>query len=294
MKSGFVTIIGRPNVGKSTLINSIVGSKISIATPKPQTTRFNILGIYNSPGIQIVFTDTPGYHIAKSALNEYMVKLALRSIEGSDVIYLLVEVNDFMGEEYPELFRAASRENVPVFLVINKIDKYSEKDVEQTRKVFTEAFKFDRVIEISALTGKNVSRLIEETASLLKEGPEYFPPGQKTNISMQLQLAEIIREYVMLFLGKELPYTTAVNVEEIEEKENRKLYVDAVVYVSREPQKAIVIGRGGKMIKKIGSFARFEMEQELKRDVYLQLTVKVEENWPKLESKLKKFGYIIP
>jgi len=294
MKSGFVTIIGRPNVGKSTLINSIVGSKISIATPKPQTTRFNILGIYNSPEIQIVFTDTPGYHIAKSALNEYMVKLALRSLEGSDVIYLLVEVNDFMGEEYPELFRAASRENVPVFLVINKVDKYSEKDVEQTRKVFTEAFKFDRVIEISALTGKNVSRLIEETASLLKEGPEYFPPGQKTNISMQLQLAEIIREYVMLFLGKELPYTTAVNVEEIEEKENRKLHVDAVIYVSREPQKAIVIGRGGKMIKKIGSFARFEMEQELKRDVYLQLTVKVEENWPKLESKLKKFGYIIP
>ncbi|MGB9694585.1 MAG: GTPase Era [Caldisericaceae bacterium] len=294
MKSGFVTIVGRPNVGKSTLVNSIVGSKISIATPKPQTTRFNILGVYNATDAQIVFVDTPGYHIAKSALNQYMVRLALKSIEGTDLVYLLVEVNDFVGEEYSDLYKTISREKVPVFLVINKTDKYNQQEIEQTKKTFTKDFTFDRIIEISALTGKNVSLLIDDTISFLSEGPEYFPPGQKTNISLELQLAEIVREYIMIFLGKELPYSTAVNIEQLAERENGKLFVDAVIYVSREPQKAIVIGHSGKMIKKIGSFARFEMEQTFKREVYLQLTVKVEENWPKLESKLKKLGYIIP
>lgn len=294
MKSGFVTIIGRPNVGKSTLINSIVGSKISISTPKPQTTRFRILGMYNTNDAQIVFADTPGYHLAKSALNKYMVALTLRSLEGADIIYLLVEVNDFIGEEYPELFMAISQEKVPVFLVINKIDKYSQADTEQTKKSFTEVLNFDRVVEISALTGKNIAMLIDETLSLLPEGPKYFPVEQKTDLTIELQLAEIIREYVTLFLGKELPYTTAVTIEELKERENKKLYIDAVIFVSREPQKAIVIGHGGKMIKKIGSFARFEMEQALKKEIYLQLTVKVEENWTKLENKLRKFGYIIP
>jgi GTP-binding protein Era len=293
MKSGVVTIIGRPNVGKSTLINYIVGSKISIVTPKPQTTRFRILGVYNTKNAQIVFADTPGFHLAKSALNRYMVKLALKSLEGADLIYLLVEANDFIGEEYPELFKVLSKGKVPIFLVINKIDKYTQEEIEQTKKRFSEVFKFDRIFEISALTGKNVQHLIDETLSLLTEGPEYFPENQKSDLTYELQLSEIIREYLILFLEDELPYTTAVNIEEISERENGTLYVNAVIYVSRESQKGIIIGHRGAMIKKIGSFARFEMEQSLKKKVYLELRVKVEEDWPKLESKLKKFGYII-
>lgn len=293
MKSGIVTILGRPNVGKSTLINYIVQRKISIVTPKPQTTRFRILGVKNLKDAQIVYVDTPGFHIAKSALNKYMVNVALKSLEGADLIYLMVEVNDYVGEEYPELLRHLKGFPSPVFLVINKIDMYKEDEIAETEERFKSLYEFKEIFKISALTGKNVDSLIEKTVEYLPEGPAYFSEGEVTDLPFNLQVAELIREKLYLLLKQELPYESAVTVEEVKERENGVLYINAVIHVAKESQKGIVIGANGSMIKKIGTATRLELQEILKKPIYLELQVRVEEDWPKLESKLKKLGYII-
>ncbi len=294
MKSGLVAIVGRPNVGKSTLINYAVGHKISIVTPKPQTTRFRILGVKNLEDAQIVFVDTPGVHQAKSALNKYMVEVAVKSLEGVDLVYLMVEAGDYAGEEYDFIFKNLKKENVPVFLVINKIDKHKEEEISKTEEEFKKLFDFKEVFRISALNGQNVDKLIEKTVEYLPEGPQYFPKDTITDVPLALAIAEIIREKVYLNLRKELPYSSAVNVEEIKERENGMVYVRAVISVARNSQKGIVIGEKGKMIKKIGQDARMEIQEMLKKPVYLELFVRVEEDWPKFEAKLKRLGYVIP
>jgi len=293
MKSGIVTILGRPNVGKSTLVNYIVQRKISIVTPKPQTTRFRILGVKNLKDAQIVFADTPGFHIAKSALNKYMVNVALKSLEGADLVYLMVEVNDYIGEEYSELFKYLKEANLPTFLVINKVDLYKEEEILNTEKTFTSQYNFNEVFKISALTGKNVDELVQKTVDYLQEGPAFFPQDQITDIPFNLQVAELIREKLYLFLKQELPYETAVTIEEIKERENGVLYINAVIHVAKESQKGIVIGANGSMIKKIGTATRLELQEILKKPIYLEINVRVESDWPKLESKLKKLGYIL-
>ncbi len=294
MKSGLVAIVGRPNVGKSTLINYAVGHKISIVTPKPQTTRFRILGVKNLEDAQIVFVDTPGVHQAKSALNKYMVEVAVKSLEGVDLVYLMVEAGDYAGEEYDFIFKNLKKENVPVFLVINKIDKHEEEEINKTEEEFKKLFDFKEIFRISALNGQNVDKLIEKTVEYLPEGPQYFPKDTITDVPLALAIAEIIREKVYLNLRKELPYSSAVNVEEIKERENGMVYVRAVISVARNSQKGIVIGEKGKMIKKIGQDARIEIQEMLKKPVYLDLFVRVEEDWPKFEAKLKRLGYVIP
>ena len=294
MKSGLVAIVGRPNVGKSTLINYAVGHKISIVTPKPQTTRFRILGVKNLEDAQIVFVDTPGVHQAKSALNKYMVEVAVKSLEGVDLVYLMVEAGDYAGEEYDFIFKNLKKENVPVFLVINKIDKHEEEEINKTEEEFKKLFDFKEIFRISALNGQNVDKLIEKTVEYLPEGPQYFPKDTITDVPLALAIAEVIREKVYLNLRKELPYSSAVNVEEIKERENGMVYVRAVISVARNSQKGIVIGEKGKMIKKIGQDARIEIQEMLKKPVYLDLFVRVEEDWPKFEAKLKRLGYVIP
>ncbi len=294
MKSGLVAIVGRPNVGKSTLINYAVGHKISIVTPKPQTTRFRILGVKNLEDAQIVFVDTPGVHQAKSALNKYMVEVAVKSLEGVDLVYLMVEAGDYAGEEYDFIFKNLKKENVPVFLVINKIDKHEVEEIDKTEEEFKKLFDFKEIFRISALNGQNVDKLIEKTVEYLSEGPQYFPKDTITDVPLALAIAEIIREKVYLNLRKELPYSSAVNVEEIKERENGMVYVRAVISVARNSQKGIVIGEKGKMIKKIGQEARMEIQEMLKKPVYLELFVRVEEDWPKFEAKLKRLGYVIP
>ncbi len=293
MKSGIVTIIGRPNVGKSTLINYIVQEKISIVTPKPQTTRFRILGVKNLKDTQIVFADTPGFHLAKNALNKYMVSTAIKSLEGADLVYLMVEPGEYINKDYEELFKILRANPIKVFLVINKIDLYKKTEIEQSKKLFNEKFPFDESIAISALIGKNVDSLIEKTVEFLPEGPQYFPDGEVTDLSIEQRIAEIIREKLYLMLKQELPYESAVTVEEIKERENGIIYIRATIYVSKESQKGIVIGANGAMIKKIGTASRLELSELLKKPVFLDLHVKVEEDWPKTESKLKKLGYII-
>ncbi|MCD6427546.1 MAG: GTPase Era [Caldisericaceae bacterium] len=294
MKSGLVAILGRPNVGKSTLMNYLVGSKVSIVTPKPQTTRFRILGVKNLDDAQIVFVDTPGVHQAKSALNKYMVEVAKKSIEGVDLIYLMVEAGDYSGEEYRLIFDSLNKTNIPVFLVINKIDKHQKEEIEKTKEEFKSLFEFKEVVEISALNGQNVDVLLEKTLQYLPEGPAYFPKDMLTDIPLALAISEIIREKLYLNLRKELPYSSAVNVEEIKERENGMMYIRAVISVARDSQKGIVIGEKGKMIKKIGQEARLEIQEMLKKPVFLELFVRVEEDWPKFESKLKKLGYVLP
>ncbi len=294
MKSGLVAIIGRPNVGKSTLMNYMVGSKVSIVTPKPQTTRFRILGVKNLEDAQIVFVDTPGVHQAKSALNKYMVEVAKKSIEGVDLVYLMVEAGDYAGEEYGMIFENLKKTDAPVFLVINKIDRHSSDEIEKTEKEFGEMFNFKEIIKISVLNGQNVDKLLAKTLEYLPEGPAYFPKDMLTDIPLALAISEVIREKLYLNLRKELPYSSAVNVEEIKERENGMMYIRAVISVARDSQKGIVIGEKGKMIKKIGKDARLEIEQMVKKPVFLELFVRVEEDWPKFESKLKKLGYVLP
>ncbi len=294
MKSGLVAILGRPNVGKSTLMNYLVGSKVSIVTPKPQTTRFRILGVKNLEDAQIVFVDTPGVHQAKSALNKYMVEVAKKSIEGVDLVYLMVEAGDYAGEEYALIFDTLKKTNVPVFLVINKIDRHKHEEIEKTEEEFKNLFEFKEVVKISALNGQNVDALLEKTLQYLPEGPAYFPEDVLTDLPLALAISEIIREKLYLNLRKELPYSSAVNVEEMKERENGMMYIRAVISVARDSQKGIVIGEKGKMIKKIGKEARLEIQEMLKKPVFLELFVRVEEDWPKFESKLKKLGYVIP
>jgi GTP-binding protein Era len=294
MKSGLVALIGRPNVGKSTLMNYVVGSKVSIVTPKPQTTRFRILGVKNMEDAQIVFVDTPGVHQAKSALNKYMVEVAVKSIEGVDLIYLIVEAGDYVGEEYNLIFDALKKENAPVFLIINKIDKHGKEEIERTEEEFSKLFEFKEVFRISALRGQNVDKLLEKTVEYLREGPEYFPKDIITDVPLALAISEVIREKLFLHLRKELPYSSAVNVEELRERDNGMLYVRAVISVAKNSQKGIVIGQSGKMIKKIGQEARMEIQEMVKKPVYLELFVRVEEDWPKFEAKLKKLGYVLP
>lgn len=293
MKSGIVTIIGRPNVGKSTLINYIVQEKISIVTPKPQTTRFRILGVKNLNDAQIVFVDTPGFHLAKSALNKYMVNTAIKSLEGTDLVYFMVEPGEYINKDYEELFRILRENPAKVFLVINKIDLYKKPEIEQSKNLFSEKFPFSEIIAISALRGKNVDSLIEKTVEYLPEGPQYFPLGETTDLSIEQRIAEIIREKLYLMLKQELPYESAVTVEEIKERENGMIYIRATIYVAKESQKGIVIGANGAMIKKIGTASRLELSELLKKTVFLDLHVKVEEDWPKIDSKLKKLGYIV-
>lgn len=293
MKSGIVTIIGRPNVGKSTLINYIVQEKISIVTPKPQTTRFRILGVKNLNDAQIVFVDTPGFHLAKSALNKYMVNTAIKSLEGTDLVYFMVEPGEYINKDYEELFRILRENPAKVFLVINKIDLYKKPEIEQSKNLFSEKFPFSESIAISALRGKNVDSLIEKTVEYLPEGPQYFPLGETTDLSIEQRIAEIIREKLYLMLKQELPYESAVTVEEIKERENGMIYIRATIYVAKESQKGIVIGANGAMIKKIGTASRLELSELLQKPVFLDLHVKVEEDWPKIDSKLKKLGYIV-
>ncbi len=294
MKSGLVAIVGRPNVGKSTLMNYIIENKVSIVTPKPQTTRFRILGVKNTVNAQIVFVDTPGVHQAKSALNKYMVEVAIRSVEGVDIAYLMVEAGDYAGEEYALIFKTLKKENIPVFLVVNKIDKHRKEEIEKTEEEFNSLFEFKEIVLISALNGDNVNILTNKTLQYLPEGPEYFPKDQITDIPLSLSISEAIREKIYLNLKKELPYSSAVNIEEMKERKNGVVYIRAVISVARDSQKGIVIGKSGKMIKRIGKDARIAVQNILKKPVYLELFVRVEADWPKFEAKLKKLGYIMP
>lgn len=290
-KSGFVAIIGRPNVGKSTLLNQLVGHKVAIMSDKPQTTRHKIHSIITRDDAQIIFLDTPGIHKPKHKLGEYMVEVALGALKEVDVILFLVEPQlPGPGDEY--IIYQLREVTTPVILVINKIDLLENKaELLPLIDVFRQKYNFAEIIPVSALKPENLDRLVELVVSYLPYGPKYYPDNMITDRPEQFIMAELIREKVLHLTSQEVPHGVAVVVEEIEPRSDQLVYVRAVIYTEKESHKAILIGKGGRMLKEIGRLAREEMELLLGSKIYLDLWVKVKEDWRNQDLYLRNFGY---
>jgi GTP-binding protein Era len=288
--SGFVSIIGRPNVGKSTLLNAIIGEKIVITSDKPQTTRNRIQGIHNIPGGQIVFIDTPGIHAGHSRLNRSMVDVARSAISGVDLLMLVVEATTAADPAFIQ--DVLGKVKVPVLLVINKIDLLADKN-QVLKKIadWSELHPFKEIIPISAGRNDGVEHLVAVVSSYLPEGPAMFPDDILTDMPEKFIVAEMIREKVFRLTRDEVPYSTAVVVETFTERENGVIAISAAIMLERDTQKGIVIGAKGEMLKKIGSQARQDIERLLGTRIYLELFVKVVENWSERPSQLRELGY---
>lgn len=293
-KSGFIAIVGRPNVGKSTFLNNVLGQKVSIISPKPQTTRNQIRGIYTTDECQMIFIDTPGIHKPRHELGGIMNRFALTTLSDVDVILLVVDATQEFGTGDQFVINQLKNIDSPVFLVFNKIDLIKNKGrlMENVVK-FTEQYDFKEVFYISSLTGENVNKVIEHIYDELEEGPKYYPFEQVTDQSEQFVIAEIIREKVLMLTREEVPHSVAVVVEEMIEDEERPhlINIHATIYVERNSQKKILIGNQGIMMKEIGSLARREIVMLLGRKVFLDLWVKVEPNWRNKINQLRKLGY---
>lgn len=290
--SGFVAIVGRPNVGKSTLLNAILGEKLVITSDKPQTTRNRIQGIHNLPGGQIVFIDTPGVHRAKSRLNRTLVDTAMEAIKGVDVVLFLVEATASPAAESGLLAEILSGVNVPVFLLINKIDLVEKGRLLQLMAEYSALFPFRELLPLSARNGDGVASLADLVCRYLPVGPAYFPDDILTDLPERFVVAEMIREQVFRLTRDEIPYAVAVQVERFSERpEGETVTIAAAIFVERDSQKGIIIGRRGEMLKRIGSAARREIERFLAQKVFLELFVKVSRDWSDNPQKLKEFGY---
>lgn len=292
-KAGYVTIVGRPNVGKSTLLNRLLGQKLSIVSPLPQTTRHRILGIKSLPGAQIVFLDTPGIHRSERLFNRGMVRAALRTLEEADLILWMIDVE---APETPDdqLIQAElAGAKPPIYLLINKVDRVAKDLLLPIIDRYQARLPFREIVPISATAGDNVDRLEALLVRDLPEGPLFFPEDQITDRPERFLIAEMIREQAFHLLHQELPYAVAVTVGQVREREGTDLVdVRATIYVEKDSQKGIVIGAGGQMLKKIGQRARREIEALLGRRVNLQLRVKVREAWRKDERALRELGYL--
>jgi GTP-binding protein Era len=288
--SGYVSIIGRPNVGKSTLLNAIIGEKIVITSNKPQTTRNRIQGIHNIPGGQIIFIDTPGIHAGHSRLNKSMVDVAMSAISGVDLLLLVVEATTQVDAGIiNEVLKGVTR---PVVLVINKVDLLPVKQaLFEKISAWSALYPFREIVPVSAGTGDGVGLLVETISRYLPEGPQLFPDDILTDMPEKFIVAEMIREKIFRLTRDEVPYSTAVEVESFVERENGVIAISAAIVLERATQKGIVIGKRGDMLKKIGSQARLDIERLLATRVFLELFVKVEENWSERPSKLREYGY---
>lgn len=294
MKSGFVNIIGRPNVGKSTLMNALVGERMSIITNKPQTTRHRIIGILSGDDFQIVFSDTPG--IVKDPaykMHQSMNRFVKSSFDDADIMLMLAQV----GEPFPDdldMLRGLENIEIPVFLVVNKIDLAEDIDILKTIQEWNKHVKFAETFPISALTGKNVELLRDNILKYLPEGPEYYPKDQLTDKPERFFVSEIIREKIFVHYKQEIPYSTEVVVDSYkvsEDPDRPMVRIHATIYVSRKTQKSIIIGKGGSAIKRVGIEARKDIERFIESKVYLELFVKVKDNWRDNEKQLEQFGY---
>lgn len=289
-KSGFVAVIGRPNVGKSTLSNRIIGQKIAITSNKPQTTRERIRTVYTSDKGQIVFLDTPGIHKAKNRLGEYMMKVAKRSISEVDLILWLVEAEDKIGPGDKRIAQELSSVNIPVILVINKTDTKRKDELFAIIDRFKDLCGFAEIVPVSALKGDNVDVLIDQIFKYLPEGVPFYDEDTVTDQPVRQIVAEIIREKALGCLSDEIPHGIAVTIETMEYKENI-VNIDATIICEKESHKGIIIGKGGGMLKKIGSAARYEIERLVERKVNLKLWIKVRKDWRTSDMMLKNFGY---
>jgi GTP-binding protein Era len=291
-KSGFISIIGRPNVGKSTLLNLLLGEKIAIVSDKPQTTRNRILGIKNHPAGQIIFLDTPGIHRAQSRLNRSMVKVALATYSEVDGVCFMIEADRSDNDENDFILETLTKIEKPVLLVINKIDLVPKGDLLPIMERYSRLRSFEQIIPISALLGDGVETFVDELLKILPEGPRLFPEDMITDLPERFLVAELIREKVFQLTQEEIPYATAVVVEDFKEREEKNLIViRATIQVERESQKGILIGKRGRMLKEIGRLAREEIEALLGARVFLELWVKEEKNWREDPQALRRLGY---
>ena len=289
-RSGYVSIIGRPNVGKSTLLNSILGEKIAIVTPKPQTTRNKIMGIKTLPDAQIIFIDTPGIHRPRHKLGETMVRTALEALNEVDVILFMVEPYE-PGKGDRAIIDLLKRVQSPVFLLINKIDIVKKSDILLIIDHFKGLYPFKEIIPVSAIKQDGISLLIKTIHDYLPSGPTYYPDDLITDQMERFMVSEIIREKAMDMTEEELPYSVAVEVAGWKEREDGLISISCNIYVEREGQKAIIIGKRGAMLKSIGSAARVDIEKLLNTKVFLELWVKVKKNWRNDKQLLNELGY---
>ncbi|GMB07589.1 GTP-binding protein Era [Thermolongibacillus altinsuensis] len=291
-KSGFVAIIGRPNVGKSTFLNRVIGQKIAIMSDKPQTTRNKIQGVYTTDDTQIIFIDTPGIHKPKHKLGDFMVKVAQSALQEVDLILFMVDAVEGLGRGDEFIMERLKQVDTPVFLVINKIDEVHPDDLLPLIDQYRSRHSFAEVVPISALQGNNVETLLEQIKKYLPEGPQYYPADQVTDHPERFIIAELIREKVLHLTREEVPHSVAVVVESIERRENSDtVYVAATIIVERDSQKGIIIGKRGQMLKEIGQRARMDIEALLGSKVFLELWVKVQKDWRNKLSQLRDLGY---
>ena len=290
-KSGMIAIVGRPNVGKSTLTNALVGEKVAIVTNKPQTTRSRITGVVERGECQYVFLDTPGLHRARTKLGDYMVNVVRQSVADVDAALLLVEPIDHIGGPEAELIQRIKALDVPAVLVINKIDTVEKEKLLSVMGVYGQAHDFAAILPISARTGEGVEELLDVLAQFLPEGPRLFPEDMITDQPERQICAEILREKLLLCLDKEIPHGTAVELTRFREREDGVAELDATIYCEKDSHKGIIIGKGGAMLKKVSSLARADMERFLDAKVFLQTWVKVKENWRDNINLIQNFGY---
>ncbi len=291
-KSGFVTLIGRPNVGKSTLMNRLIGQKIAITSSKPQTTRNRIQTVYSCEDGQIIFLDTPGINKAKNKLGDYMLNVAERTLKEVDVIMWLVEPTTFIGAGEQYIIEKLKKVKTPVILVINKIDTVTNEEIIKCIDKYKDVCDFAEIVPVSAMTGKNKEEVISSIFKYLEEGPQYYDEDTITDQPERQIVAELIREKALRLLSQEIPHGIAVVIDAMKEREGGRLVdIDATIVCERDSHKGIIIGKQGAMLKKIGTQARTEMENLLDMKVNLKLWVKVKKNWRDSDFLIKNYGY---
>ena len=289
-KAGYVSVAGLPNVGKSTLLNQIMGSKLAIVSPKPQTTRGVMRGIFTTDEAQIIFLDTAGMHKPQDSLGEFMVDSVFKSFKDADVIYLIVECLKPKKHEI-ELIEKVKSQNKSTFLIVNKVDIVKKEELLPIIEYYRSIMDFEEIFPVSALNGENVDALLKETVSRMPFSPAYYPEDIVSDQIERDFISEFIREKVYNNTREEIPYSSAVVVEDMTERENGGAYIAATIYLEKDSQKGILVGKGGSMIKKIGRDARFEIERFMGFKVYLELQVKVKPKWRKDIKSLRKLGY---
>ncbi|MBF1993739.1 GTPase Era [Staphylococcus schleiferi] len=291
-KSGFVTIIGRPNVGKSTFVNRVIGHKIAIMSDKAQTTRNKIQGVMTEKDAQIVFLDTPGIHKPKHKLGDYMMKVAKNTLSEIDAVMFMVNVNEEIGQGDQYIMEMLKTVKTPVFLVLNKIDLVHPDALMPKIEQYQTYMDFSEIVPISALEGHNVEHFLNVLKSYLPEGPQYYPDGQISDHPEQFVVSELIREKILQTTTEEIPHAIGVNVERMTKESEDRVHIEATIFVERDSQKGIVIGKGGKKLKEIGKRARLDIEHLLGSKVYLDLWVKVQKDWRNKTTFIKQMGYV--
>lgn len=290
-KSGFISIVGRPNVGKSTLMNHILGEKVAITSDKVQTTRNKIQGVYTTDSSQMVFIDTPGIHKPHHRLGQRMVDMALSSLNEVDVILFVVNVTQKKGSGDQFIMNQLKGVNTPVILVLNQIDRVSPNDLPSIATSYQSNLNFEGIVPISALQGNNIAKLLETIETYLEPGPQYYPSDQLTDHPEYFIVSELIREKILELTEEEIPHSVAVQIESMKRRNDRIIDVSALIIVERNSQKGIIIGKGGRMIREIGSRARQDIERLLGDQIFLDLFVKVSKNWRNKPVRLEELGY---